>query len=134
VQTVAVDWSFTGVGAIGEELAPLILGSLAFFEIEPDEVLALEGVVLAGYVDGLRDAGWHGDERLAHVGYLAAAALRYGLGSVGIVLPIALDESLHAFAEQVMRHSIDEMIDLDCQLFALTLSRAEQAQQLLDSL
>ena len=32
-----------------------------------------------GYLNGLRDAGWHGDARLVRLGYTAACALRWGV-------------------------------------------------------
>jgi len=125
------DWSFSGQGAIGEELAPLLLRSLACFEIEPGEVPALEEAALASYLDGLRAVGWQGDPDLVQFGYRAAAALRSGLGSIGIVLRIALDDSLHPRAEQLMHRSIGELFDNSSQLFEVTLKQAEQAQQLL---
>jgi AcrR family transcriptional regulator len=75
-QTVAIDWAFVGTGAIGEEIEPLVLRSLAFGEVEPGEAHELDEAVFAGYLDGLRDAGWRGDPRQARLGYTAAAASR----------------------------------------------------------
>ncbi|HEX5689880.1 MAG TPA: phosphotransferase, partial [Roseiflexaceae bacterium] len=55
--SVAIDWAFTGPGAVGEELAALVGASLAFFEAEPADASKLEHRCLSGYLEGLRSAG-----------------------------------------------------------------------------
>jgi hypothetical protein len=49
-----------------------------FYFREPEDLDELEDVVLAGYVEGLADAGWRGDERLVRLGYTAGIAMRWG--------------------------------------------------------
>jgi hypothetical protein len=73
-QTVAIDWSEMGPGRLGEEIASLLRG-LRFVAIDVDRIPELDALIFAGYVDGLRDAGWQGDSRLARFGYAATAAL-----------------------------------------------------------
>jgi hypothetical protein len=75
-QTVAIDWAMTGNGVIGEEMVPLFAASLRFVLIDVDRIPELDRLIYAGYVDGLREAGWRGDPRLARFGYSATAALR----------------------------------------------------------
>ncbi|HEV2128864.1 MAG TPA: hypothetical protein VGR22_09625 [Thermomicrobiales bacterium] len=77
-----LDWSFTGIAAVGEEMTPLIAASLYFGDVPPSQAAALESVVLDAYVAGLDDSGWHGDPELARLGYLIATVLRYGVGCV----------------------------------------------------
>ena len=87
-ETVAIDWAFTGIGPVGQELAPLVVSSALWFaEVSLADLPALDRACFAAYVDGLRDAGWQGDAALARLGYTATCALRYGplLGSVGLV-------------------------------------------------
>jgi len=73
-QTVAIDWTEMGTGGLGEEIASFFHG-LRFVAIDIDRIADLDALIFAGYVDGLRDAGWQGDSRLARFGYAATAAL-----------------------------------------------------------
>ncbi len=78
-ETVAVDWAFTGIAPIGADLAPMVAASVWFFDAAPDQMAEIDSLVFDGYVEGLRAAGWHGDTRVIRFGYVASAALRYGL-------------------------------------------------------
>lgn len=101
-EVVAIDWEFAGVGAIGEDLAPLVFGSLIFHEVPAREVLELEAAVLTGYIHGLGDVGWAGDPALVWTGYRTAAVLRQGVGVVPLLLPLLLDERLQPGLEQII--------------------------------
>ncbi len=59
-ELVAVDWSYAGTGAVGEELVPLIVGSVCFYEVDPGDIVLIEDAALAAYGEGLREAGWTG--------------------------------------------------------------------------
>ena len=74
-QTVAVDWAEMGVGWIGEEIVSLFATSLGFVEIDLNKIAILDALIFAGYVAGLRDAGWFGEVRLVRFGFAALAAL-----------------------------------------------------------
>ena len=78
-QTVAVDWAFTGIAGVGEEIANLLAASLIWFECDATEAQSLDEAVFSGYLDGLREAGWQGNPRLARLGYVMACALRWGI-------------------------------------------------------
>jgi hypothetical protein len=110
-QTLALDWAFVGKGAIGEELGPLIQASIEFFEAEDILAQELEEAAFQGYLDGLTDAGWRGDPRVVRFGYAASTALRYGVGTVRLVLPILLDEGLHARVEQLLGRPKEEVFE-----------------------
>jgi hypothetical protein len=92
-QTVAIDWALLGIGAVGEEIAPLVA------EVEPGRGHRLDALVFHAYLNGLRTAGWRGDPRHARFGYTATAALRYGLGATGTILHIILHDSQPTAAE-----------------------------------
>jgi aminoglycoside/choline kinase family phosphotransferase len=77
-QLVAIDWVFAGIGAIGEEIANLLAASLIWFEYDATEAKGLDEAIFAGYLGGLREAGWHGDAQLVRLGYTFACALRWG--------------------------------------------------------
>ena len=100
-QSVAIDWAFCGQAAIGEELGALIGASLVFFEADPGAAFELEAQCVRGYLDGLRDAGWRGDEADVHFGALAALGLRFGVGALAPILTITLDETTHGLMETI---------------------------------
>jgi hypothetical protein len=78
-QTVAVDWVFTGIASVGEEIANLLAASLIWLEYDATDVRSLDEAVFGGYLNGLQDAGWQDDPRLARLGYTTACALRWGV-------------------------------------------------------
>lgn len=129
-QTVAIDWAFAGIGAIGEEINPLVWASLSFFEIELEEARALDALIFDGYVAGLREAGWQGDVRQARFGYVASAALRYGI-PVLWGLADALDDSRHAAVEELFGRPMEEVLRRHADRTYLLLDLAEEARGLL---
>jgi hypothetical protein len=69
LQTVLIDWAFVGSATPGEEIAPLVAGSLNFLEFDSVQTRDLDQIVFEGYLDGLRSAGWQGDPRLVRFAY-----------------------------------------------------------------
>jgi hypothetical protein len=133
-QTVAIDWAFTGIGAVGEEIVPLVAASLIFLEVERARGQELERMAMQGYLQGLRDAGWDGDPRLVHLGFATTAALRYSLGGMGEFIPAMLDESTHPMMEQVWGLSIGELVDRSAPAMERVGDGADRARELLDAL
>jgi hypothetical protein len=74
-RTVAIDWSFVGTAPAGQEVAILVGGSHLWLDAEPDELATMSERAFAAYIEGLREAGWGGDERLVRFTYAASAAL-----------------------------------------------------------
>jgi hypothetical protein len=132
-QTVAVDWAFVGWGAIGEELVPLVLASIAFFEIDLDQAQALEEIVFEGYLEGLRDAGWRGDPWQVRLGY-TAASLRFRFAELNRTMDLILDESQHPFMEQAFGRPVEEIEDHWAQVGYLVDSLTGEARELIDIL
>lgn len=83
-ETVALDWAFVGTGAIGEEVGQLVAADLLFAGADASRPAEFGEMVLASFVEGLRDAGWRGDARLVRLGYSASAALRWGVRATGL--------------------------------------------------
>ena len=48
-ELIGVDWAFTGIGALGNDLGELIGTSMFFFEYSPTDAETLEEAVLEGY-------------------------------------------------------------------------------------
>lgn len=86
-QTVALDWAMVGIGILGEELVRLFGLTLLFFSVEIGRIAEMDALIFAGYMDGLRAAGWQGDARLVRFGFTAQAALLMGVGDPAIKLP-----------------------------------------------
>jgi hypothetical protein len=109
-QTVAIDWAFVGSGPIGADLNPLVWMSIALAGVEMDKLQELEEIVFAGYLEGLRDAGWRGDPLQVRLGY-TAASVRYLFPEIGRWVAIILDESLRAGFEQSTGMPIGQIFD-----------------------
>ena len=56
-----------------------IVGGLGFLEVAASQAQELDEAVFSGYIDGLRDAGWRGDERLARLGCTVNSTILNGL-------------------------------------------------------
>lgn len=76
VETVAIDWAGVGWGPFGAETSKLLSQTVNFYGLREDSLPALDADLFAHYVDGLRAAGWDGDERTARFGHAAASAAR----------------------------------------------------------
>jgi hypothetical protein len=131
-QTLVLDWAFVGKGALGEELGPLIQASVEFFEAEGIAAQELEEAAFQGYLTGLADTGWRGDPRVVRFGYAASTALRYGVGTVRLVLPILLDEHLHAQVEQLLGRPKEEVFEKWAEETRHMVPLADEAHQLAD--
>jgi Phosphotransferase enzyme family len=60
-RNVLLDWAFTGEGALGEDVANLIVDSFADGFLDAALLPEVEAATTDGYLRGLRDGGWHGD-------------------------------------------------------------------------
>jgi hypothetical protein len=125
-QVAAVDWAFAGLGAVGQELAPLVFSNLA----DP----GLEAYALDGYLEGLAAAGWQGETWTVRLGYLATTALEYGLAVVGFYLAALVDEAQHEMLEQSFGEPVGRLVEHYASWLEFALPRAEQARPLLEKL
>ncbi len=130
-EIVAVDWAYVGIGAIGEDIVPLVHGSLAFSEVAVGEARKLESICIEGYLNGLSDAGWHGNPRLVRLGYAAGSAICFGIGYVGLD---PLPEDAFSWLEQAFGLPIDDLMVLSAQLRHFVLDLADEARSLMDIL
>jgi hypothetical protein len=131
-ETVAVDWSYCGSGAIGEDLVALVGATLAFGEVPSSQAQELAQIVFEGYVQGLRDAGWDGDPRLARLGYVAGLQIRYTLGGLGEFLVVVFDEKRHAGIEQALERPMEEIMDLGGAVAAQYAVLCQEVDELVD--
>ena len=71
-----VDWSFVGEGALGEDVGNLVPDSVFDLFVPARKLASLDREVFDGYLSGLREAGWDGDERTVRLG-MCASAIKY---------------------------------------------------------
>jgi hypothetical protein len=100
VETVAIDWAGLGWGPIGSELSKLLSQTVNFFGVRVDALPTLDGRLFAHYVQGLREAGWNGDQQTVRFGYTAAAAMRL-IVRTATALELAFDDRKRAGYERV---------------------------------
>lgn len=85
---VVIDWAFSGIGAIGEDLGTLVIDAFADFHLAPELIPEFFDLLVNGYTEGLVEAGWDGGEAAVRRATIAGAAARY------FWLPAALVTSL----------------------------------------
>ncbi len=71
-----VDWSFVGEGALGEDIGNLVPDSVFDLFVPARKLAILDRELFGGYLSGLWQAGWDGDERLVRLG-MCASAVKY---------------------------------------------------------
>jgi hypothetical protein len=127
-ESVGIDWEFAGRYAAGEEAGQTLSVASAFYDLDPADLPALDEALFAGYLAGLRDAGWRGDPRPVRFAYAAHAALRNAFNAVGTSVP---DEAGRAAARQNYGHSWDELAERRAAIRPFLLARADEARELL---
>lgn len=107
--TVALDWSFIGYGAVGEDAGAYLAASLFAFEVEPNDAARLDELLYDGYRTGLGRAD-DGSDAAVRVGYLTSAALR-GTSHLLVLRPYALQEQLRDFHEELYGRPVPDLIE-----------------------
>ena len=110
VETVAIDWAYIGFGRIGEEAGILMANGLELLDIAGSQAQVLDENVFAAYLDGLHDAGWRGDVRLARLGYAVPASLGIVLASFYWLEAMQSAEGL-AFLDSFFGYPLEALID-----------------------
>lgn len=90
-EMVAIDWSSVGLGNIGLDINQLIVFHLFVAAVDVSQAAMLDQAIFAGYLDGLRDAGWRGDPAWVRLGY-TASTIRGRTTGIFRYLQYALDE------------------------------------------
>lgn len=126
-ETVAIDWGWAGVGAIGEDAATLVAGSAFWFHVDTDDLTTLREDCFEGYVAGLREAGWRGSPRSVRLGMSAAFGLRFALVPV-----IELwDERRRARLMRAFGRPFEEICARVAALRRFALDQADEARAIL---
>ncbi|MGC9665607.1 hypothetical protein ACNTMW_03515 [Planosporangium sp. 12N6] len=76
-RTVLLDWAFTGEGALGEDVANLVVDSFTDGFFDPALVPEVASAVVEAYLAGLRDGGWRGSPEVVRRAVAASGAAKY---------------------------------------------------------
>ncbi|GEM_PF-3390301 len=99
----------------------------------PEAAQELSAVAWQGYLQGLREADWQGDERRARLGYAASAVLRWGLFP-GWVLQMATDAQRRTQRESRLGRPAEEIVASLGAATRLLLALAAEARALIAAL
>ena len=130
-EVVAIDWSYAGHGAVGQDLGQLVVASLQFFETVGIAPRDLDAACFAGYVAWLREAGWVGDERLARLGFTADAGLHSSVGLLGRIWSRVSDLAQRPVVEDQFGRSLEAVVAAWAELWPFQFALAEEARALL---
>jgi hypothetical protein len=133
LQTVLIDWAFVGSATPGEEIAPLVAGSLNFLEFDSAQTHQLDQTVFDGYLEGLRSAGWCGDPRLVRFAYAVGSVLKFSVGVYGVAFMVA-DENQQPILEQMFGHPLEELVDVWGNTLRYLTELSEEARELITKL
>jgi hypothetical protein len=75
--SVLLDWSFTGDGAVGEDVANLIIDSCADGLMDVARLPEIADSATRGYLGGLHDGGWTGSSDAFRATIAASGAAKY---------------------------------------------------------
>ncbi len=130
VQTVMIDWSFVGLGAIGEDIGNFIPDSmLDMFVDSRVHGRELAETIFDGYVEGLRDGGWDRDPAEVRYAMTATAALKYAWVVPRMLLQAGDAESL-ADMEESLGTPIEDIYARRAATAMLLSEFAEEAREL----
>lgn len=76
-QTVLLDWSFVGHGALGEDISNMIVDSVADGLIDPGLLPEIAASLPEAYLDGLSAGGWQGPADAVRLAIAATGAAKY---------------------------------------------------------
>lgn len=75
--TVAIDWAYAGVGALGEDVGNLVPDAVLDWFVDGGDARELHARTVEGYLDGLSRSGWDGDPAEVRFAIAASAVLKY---------------------------------------------------------
>lgn len=138
-ETVAVDWAFSGSGAVGEEISQYFCSHLLFDQDDTFDRKHLDRIIFRNYLAGLDDAGWKNIdatmETMIRFGFAASAALRWGImiPAFLIIHPL-LDEQVRKGVEHLTGRPLEQIIEQRAATTYYLLDLADEARKLLQTI
>ena len=121
-QTVAMNWSQTGIEPIGDDLGQLVYGT--YKALKGYKLRDISDTLFTSYINGLQDSGCRVDTQLVRFGYVASAAFRMGLSKL-----VRLDGQLKREEDLVPQHTTHTFLAEPFESFM-----ASEAYRLLDGM
>jgi hypothetical protein len=123
-RTVAIDWSFVGIGNLGEDVGNLVTDAVLDFHVGGSQIDELYERTARGYEVGLRAAGWGGPSSAVRLGMAATIAAKYAW-----ILPALLRAAVE-HRDTVNGRPLDETIRWWAPAIWFILERADEARAL----
>ena len=108
---MAIDWAFSGEGAVSEDAAKLVVTSLVYLERPGREMRALFETVYDGYLAGLRAAGWTGDAAWSPPHVCCRNHVTLSLNTPGWHWKVSTATFQPEMAERIFGHSLGDVVD-----------------------
>ncbi|MFZ1400809.1 MAG: hypothetical protein WAS33_28155, partial [Candidatus Promineifilaceae bacterium] len=124
-----LDWAFVGHGALGEELAAFIGATLLLDYVPLADAEQLEQAAFAGYIAGLRAAGWMGNDALIWEAYRCVMPLRYAPISVASMLRTVIQPDFAADWARKTGQPLTDILAHRAGLVRFYLSRQPDSEQ-----
>ncbi|MFW9847280.1 MAG: hypothetical protein ACFFD6_11055, partial [Candidatus Thorarchaeota archaeon] len=122
-----------GSGWIGMEIVMLIGTTILFGEVDRSQAQELEAIVMAGYLEGLADAGWPADPRQVGLGLAAYRALNI-LRLVPGMIAVLIDDSRHASLERTLGVPVAQFAESRARSARTAMRREAEARELMHEL
>lgn len=103
--SVLIDWAYAGTGAVGEDLGSLVGMTFMLGEIAPCDTRDVSNAAFDAYIEGLRSAGWDGDERRVRFAGHATCALQAGMLSSNLAGLADIDPGADPALDELIRDS-----------------------------
>lgn len=130
-ETVAIDWAQVGPRAVGTDLATLVGASVLWArDPDPADLPALSRLCYSGYLAGLREAGWTGEERVVRLGYAVTAALQFVAFAAATMFALAGDDERPRL-EAAFGATLEALLDGHAAVQPVLLDLADEARALL---
>ncbi len=130
--TVAIDWAYVGKGAVGVDIAVLLVIALVFMEVPSTSADELNALLYKNYLAGLQDAGWSGNVQEVRLGFTSAIVCKY----FEMLIPysyLITDAEKIPRLEQIFSSSYPEIKKAFGGIFRFVLGLADEAWQLMDT-
>ena len=91
-RSILLDWAFTGAGAVGEDLANLIIDCFTDGLMDIARLPELAETAVDGYLAGLRAGGWAGSDDAVRTAIYASGAAKYSWFGPAMAVRAARDD------------------------------------------
>ena len=88
-------------------------------------------MALNRYMEGMQEAGWHGDPAMVQFCTSVVPALRFGIGVTVLGVAVKSDETMHPVIEQIFGMTIEEQSNAFAEHCRIMLKAVDEARSLL---